>query len=67
MENDNLNYTIIPDGIETVPKKFAINYRNSWMIEQSDYVVTYVNSSVGGAAKFKKQAEKKNKIVINLA
>lgn len=59
--------TIIPNGIETVPRKFAINYRNKWMIEQSDYVVTYVNHTIGGAAQFKKLAEKKNRIVINIA
>ena len=37
------------------------------MIEQSDYVVTYVKYTVGGAAQFKEYAEKKGKIVINLA
>lgn len=59
--------TIVPEGIEKVPRKFAINYRNKWMIEQSDYVVTYVNRTVGGATRFKKLAENKKKIVINIA
>lgn len=59
--------TVIPDGIETVMRKFAISYRNKWMIEQSDYVVTYVKHTFGGAAKFKELAEKKNKTVINIA
>ncbi len=59
--------TILPDGIEAVPRRFAINYRNKWMIEQSDYVVTYVKHAVGGAGKFKELAEKKKKIVINIA
>jgi len=59
--------TILPDGIETVPRRFTINYRNKWMIEQSDYVVTYVKYTVGGASKFKELAEKKKKIVINIA
>ena len=59
--------TILPDGIETVPKRFAINYRNKWMIERSDCVVTYVVRDVGsGAAKFKKLAERKGKTVIEL-
>ncbi|MCI8361160.1 MAG: hypothetical protein HFE86_07485 [Clostridiales bacterium] len=44
---------ILPDGIETVPRKFAINYCNKWMLEQSDYVVTYVKRTIGGAARFK--------------
>ncbi len=58
--------TILPNNIETVPRKFAINYRNKWMIEQSDYVVTYVKHNFGGAAQFKALAEKKKKIVISI-
>ena len=59
--------TILPDGIETVPKRFAIDYRNKWMIENSNYVITYVHHDLGsGAAKFKKLAEKKNKVIIEL-
>lgn len=37
------------------------------MIERSDYVVTYVKYTVGGAVRFKELAEKKNKTVINIA
>ena len=58
--------TILPEGIETVPRRFAIEYRNKWMIEQSDIVVTYVRRSFGGAAKFKALAERKGKTVISL-
>ena len=36
------------------------------MIEQSDYVVTCVSRSWGGAAQFKELAEKKGKTVINI-
>lgn len=36
------------------------------MIEQADYVITYVTHSWGGAAKFKELAEKKGKTVINI-
>ncbi len=59
--------TIIPDGIETTPPKYAIIKRNRWMIDNSDIVVTYVKYIVGGAAKFKELAEKKSKMVINVA
>ena len=60
--------TILPEGIETVPKRFAISYRNKWMIEQADYVVTYVVHDAGsGAAQFKKLAEGREKAVIELA
>ena len=60
--------TILPEGIETVIKRFAINSRNKWMIEQSDFVVTYVVHDGGsGAAQFKKLAERKGKTVIELS
>ena len=59
--------TLYPNGIETVPKRFAIVWRNRWMLDKSSYVVTYVRAPVGGAAKFKALAEKQNKTVINLA
>ena len=54
--------TLLPEGIETVPKRFAITYRNEWMIDQSDYVVTYVTNRIGScAAQFKELAEKRGK------
>ena len=63
---DNLTNTIYPEGLETVPKRFAISRRNKWMIQQSDIVVTYVTRNFGGAAQFKALAENKKKIIINL-
>lgn len=63
---DDLTNTIYPEGLETVPKRFAISWRNKWMIQQSDIVVTYVIHNFGGAAQFKKIAEKLSKYIINL-
>ncbi len=63
---DNLTNTIYPEGLETVPKRFAISYRNKWMIQQAAIVVTYVIHNFGGAAQFKEMAKKKNKVVIDL-
>ena len=57
--------TMLPEGIETVHPRFAISWRNKWMIKQSDYVVTYVTHSWGGAAQFAELAEKQKKTVIN--
>ncbi len=65
-EYDDYTNTILPEGIETSPKRFAISYRNKWMIRQSDIVVTYVTHSFGGAAQFKEMAEKQGKTVIEL-
>ena len=56
----------VPEGIETVPPRFAIEYRNRWMLERADYVVGYVYRPFGGAAKFLKMAIRKNKTVMNL-
>lgn len=55
--------TLFPNGLENVPKKFAINKRNDWMIQQSGFAVCYVHKITGGAAKFKDKA-KKNKLQI---
>jgi hypothetical protein len=70
-KKDSLPYdaehTVLPEGIETVPPRFSIEYRNKWMIERSDYVVTYVCRSFGGAAKFKKIATRKKKTIIELS
>ena len=58
--------TLFPDGMENVPKKFAISKRNDWMIQQSCFAVCYVHKITGGAAKFRDKAEKKGLKVINL-
>lgn len=58
--------TVYPDGLESVPYKYAIDRRNHLMVEWSDIVITYVCYSSGGAAKFKRLAERNNKQVINL-
>ncbi len=64
---DNLTNTIYPEGIESVPKRIAISWRNKWMIQQSDIVVTYITHNFGGAAQFKEMAEKQNKNVVELS
>ena len=60
--------TILSEGIETVIKRFAIDYRNRWMIEHSDFVVTYVIHNLGsGAAKYKQLAERKGRKIIEVS
>lgn len=66
-EYDSFTNTLLPEGIEATPKRFAISYRNKWMVEQSDVVVTYVTHSFGGAAQFKALAERQGKTVIELS
>ncbi len=64
---ESLEDSIYPEGIEQVPKRFAISWRNKWMIEKSNYAVTYVNRKFGGAYKFENMAIKKNLNVLNIA
>ena len=66
-EYDELANTLLPEGIETIPKRFAISYRNKWMVEQSDVVVTYVTHSFGGAWQFRAMAQRQGKTVIKLS
>ncbi len=67
-EFDTRDYsdTMLPEGIETIHPRFAISWRNNWMLKQSDYVVTYITHSWGGAAQFAEKADRQNKTVINL-
>ena len=58
--------TLFPDGLESVPKKFAISKRNDWMIQQSDFAVCYVHKITGGAAKFREKAEKRRLQIIDV-
>ena len=69
-EKPRAEHDILPDlseKIENIPPRFAINYRNKFMIEAADIVVTYVKHSWGGAAKYKLLAEKKNRRVIEIS
>lgn len=67
-KNDNPDeHSILPEGIETVPRRFAINYRNKWMLNKSDIVVTYVTRPFGGAWEFEHVAGSKKKDVLKLS
>lgn len=59
--------TIFPEGLETVPPRFAISRRNEWMLKRADYVVAYITHSWGGAAQYADKAVRQGKIVLNLA
>ena len=53
--------------LEKVPLKFAICYRNQWMIEKADLIISYVDREYGGAYKALSYAKRKQKRIINLA
>ena len=65
-EYDDYSDTMLPEGIESVHPHYAISWRNNWMLKQSDYVVTYITHSWGGAYQYAEKARRQKKVVINL-
>ena len=65
-EYDDYSDTMLPEGIESVHPHYAISWRNNWMLKLSDYVVTYITHSWGGAARYANKARIQGKYVVNL-
>ena len=67
-ENSNLmyDYVIYPE-IEDKPLRFAITYRNRYMVEKAEYIIFYLNREWGGAYQSYKYAKQKKKDLLNLA
>ena len=63
---ETMKDTMLPEGIETVSPRYAIVWRNRWMLRQADCVVAYITRDWGGAAQFVRQAQRQNKPVIFL-
>ena len=59
--------TMLPEGLEKVPPRFAISWRNKWMVNESEYAVVYIAPKWGGAAKYYELAQKKKKTIVNIA
>ncbi len=59
--------TMLPEGIEGVHPRYAISWRNDWMLKQSDCVVTYITRPWGGAARYAQKAARAGKTVVDLA
>ena len=58
--------TMLPEGIESVHPRYAISWRNKWMVNEADIVIAYVTHSWGGAAQYVGMAEKKRKQITSL-
>ncbi len=65
-EGEDYSDTMLPEGIENVHPRYAIAWRNDWMLKQSDYVVTCLTHTWGGAAKYVEKAKKQGKVIHNL-
>ena len=63
----NLYDSVIYPPLEQTPLKFAISRRNEWMVEQSDFIIAYVEYSFGGAYQSLTYARRRGKRILNLA
>ena len=56
----NFKGTFYPDGLEFVPKRYAIAQANRYMIQNSDYLISYCHG-VGNSRKLTEYAQKLEK------
>ena len=64
-EKEKYDEVIYPE-IENKPLRFAISYRNEWMVEKADLVICGITHDWGGAYKTYEYAKRKNKPLINV-
>jgi len=62
----DIRKTVFPDALEKTPLRFAINKRNEFMINNSQYMICYVNNSFSHSYKYVKFALRKKLKIINL-
>lgn len=65
-DNSLISDSILLEGIELIHPRYAISWRNRWMIEHSDYVIAYITHNYGGAARFVNEAERRGKTIIRV-
>ena len=58
--------SIYPEEMEIGLPKFAVERRNRWMIDRSDYCLCYITHTWGGAYKFVRLAKRKKLAVMNV-
>lgn len=63
---DDMSDTMYPEGLEKVHPKFAIDWRNRYLVGASDVCVCYINHTWGGAYKFACLAKRRGLKMINL-
>ncbi len=68
---DGFDGTYYPEGMEKVPKRFAIVKANQYMVEYSTHLIAYVRHFLGGSGKLLEYAQKRETrnllIIKNLA
>ena len=61
----NYDSILIPSELDGIHYKSAIKARNRWMVDNSDYIVSYVYREFGGAYDAVKYAKKQGKEIYN--
>lgn len=64
--SEKFDLVLYPE-LERVPRKYAISYRNRWIVEQSDIIIGYIIRKYGGAYNSYLYAMKKGKEIYNIA
>ncbi|MBQ2691812.1 MAG: hypothetical protein IJF53_06615 [Clostridia bacterium] len=59
--------TLYPEGLENVPRRFAISKANRYMASHSDYIIAYVWHPASNASAILKYAKTRNTPICNLA
>ena len=59
--------SIIYPEIENKPQKYAIIYRNRYMVEKADFIIAYITHNWGGAYKAYEYAKRMNKRIYNIS
>ena len=57
---------ILYPEIEDKPLKYAINYRNRYMVDKADLVIAFVDHTWGGAYQTYQYATRKKKRILNI-
>ncbi len=58
--------TIFPDCVAKTPPRFAICKRNDYMLQNTDYLICYLDNKFSNTYEFVEKAIKKNIKIINL-
>lgn len=65
-EFEDFSDAMYPEGIESVHPRYAISWRNRYLLGRADICLCYVNYTFGGAYKFAHMAKTRGLTVINL-
>lgn len=66
--DDAFDGVLFPEGLETVPPRYAIAWRNRHLADRADIIISYVQRRFGGAFTAVQQAARRDHVLlINLA